>query len=628
MLFIRFILLATCLHLTVNQSGLASTIIASNPNEIEISRDFLIGKDNPEPNLKKTLHLGYFSGEKWIKITLSNPSTETLNKFIYFDALTGAITQYENQISRHQLIKLRDAGSSVPYLKRNPQSVFAIFPITLEPTSEKEYLFQITSRHNFNSKIYLGNLNDIRNREEQKLGFIDFYIGGICCLILYNFFIFFFLKDINYLNYCFFSGSFLMVILNIHGSLDKIFMTEHFSYSHYLICFSAFALMNSLLFTFSFLEIKKLLPKVKVIYKIIFILTFFIFIIGLTSIEDRFQVLFGHAIDCLVLLTNIFFIFCSIKLIKISNPARFYLISWLVVFISLIIWFGMTFGILANNFFTQHALLYANLGQMLTLSLALAFRILKLTKEKQIAEEEALQKNRYQRLVRVLSHDIGNSLTIVNSYSKKLIKPKNLEPSIQRIVEKIYFAAENIKNILNHVREEELLTTRKNHLELHPTNLAETLNTSLIVFEEHLRFKNIELKIDIPSDIYIMAIPTSFLNNIVNNIISNSIKFSYENSSIEISAKIENNLVIMIFKDYGKGIKIELLNKIFFSNHILSTEGTQSEVGYGFGTTLLREYVELFGGKLNVESLVADASSQYSGTTIRLDFPLPSNSLQ
>jgi signal transduction histidine kinase len=615
---IQLMLLFFSLNLTLNSKVLASTIITSEAIEQDISKDFFMGQGTDQKNEKASLRFGYFNGKKWARVTLANNGPMKIDRLLYFDTLTGKIDLYEQTASKIPLSLIGSSGSSLPFGQRGYKAIFAAFKISIPPNSEKTFFLNIVSRHNFNSKVFIGNLETMGKRELDKLAFLDFYTGGILCIFL-------FLKDKNYLYYCFFSLTFMLTILDIHGLLDKFFVTKSFSFSHYLICFSALSLMSAIVFTYHFLEIPNLLNKFSKYFKIVFVICLGIFLIGLTPLEDLAPAFFGRLIDFLLITTNLSFIICSFLLIKTSSSARFYLFSWAVVSFSLMSWFGMTFGLLPNNFFTQHSLLYANLGQMLTISLALAYRIHKVTEEKLAAEERALQKEKYHRLVRVLSHDIANSLTVINYYSNKLIKPRNLEPHLQRVLEKVYFAGENIKNILKNVREEELLAVRKKNIELHPTNIYQILLSASVIFEDHLKHKNLELLIDVPPDIEIMANKTCFLNNIVNNIISNSIKFSFENSKIEISSERTSDKIALTFTDYGRGIDPALIHDIFYSDLIISTEGTKSETGHGFGTILMREYVELFGGTISVKSVLKDLTHEISGTSVTLIFPVRAN---
>lgn len=623
MLFFQVILLFLTLHINLNSEALASIIINPAPIEQDVSNSFLAENAEDQKRINNSLRFGYFSGTKWINITLSNQTTTPIRKYMYFDSLTGKINLYEkNVLPNSPLIHVAESGSSIPYSNRDVKGTFSSFKIYIPPSSEKTYYLSITSRHNINSKVFIGTHQNLEEKQIEKLDFINFYIGGILCLIFYNFFIFLFLKDKNYLYYCFFSLSFMLTILNLHGALDTLFKQSDFSFSHYLICFSSIALFSAILFTSNFLEIPKYKQRLSRVFDFTASLAVILFLVGFTHIEDLYPVVFGTAIDLSIFLINLIFIICSFQMRKVNSNARFYLLSWIVVAIALTAWFGMTFGILPHNFFTQNTLIFANLGQMLILSLALAYRIHQTIEEKLIAEEQARQKDRYQRLVRVLLHDIANSLTIINSYSKKLIKPRDLEPSVQKIVEKINLAAENIKNILKNVREEELLAERKKEIDLHPTNLFETIANASFVFDDHLKHKNIELIVDVPKDTEIMANKTCFLNNVVNNIISNSIKFSFDNSKIEIKTEVNNGIVSIIFRDHGTGIENGQINDIFYSNKLISSEGTRAEVGSGFGTRLMREYVEMFNGNLIVTSITKQTDPINSGTKIILNFPV------
>ncbi|MDO9184022.1 MAG: sensor histidine kinase [Bacteriovorax sp.] len=619
---IQIILLFLSLHLTLNSHAFASINIATGSLEQDISEDFFLTAGSTLPNKNKTLRYGYFSGTKQAHISLKNDSSLALEKYLYFDTLTGKIDLFEQVDSKLSPRFLETSGSSTPFGKRKFKGILAAFKIELPAHSEKTFLFNITSRHNFNSKVFVGNMETLNGHQSAKISFLDFYIGGILCLIFYNLFIYLFLRDKNYLFYCLFSLSFMLVILDIHGLLDKLFMPSTFSFSHYLICFSSMALFFATLFTYNFLEIANSLSKYVIFFKALMLISLIIAIFGVTSLGDTASVLLGNLIDILLVTANAFFIFCSFELRKISSTAKFYLFSWLIVGFSLLAWFGMTFGIISNNFFTQHSLLYANLGQMLVLALALAYKIHVITEEKLVAEAKALQKDKYQRLVRVLIHDIANSLTIINSLSKRLLKLNQLEGNNHLFFEKISFAADNITNILNSVREEELLTERKKEIDLSPINIYESLLSSSIVFEDQLKNKNIKLLIKVPNDIYIKANKTCFLNNIVNNILSNAIKFSSENSTIEISSELVADQVAITFRDYGEGISPILIHDIFYSNKLISSLGTNSELGNGLGTTLMREYIELFGGKLVVESIQKNPDNLASGTSIITIFPV------
>ncbi|MFN4083294.1 MAG: ATP-binding protein [Bacteroidia bacterium] len=107
------------------------------------------------------------------------------------------------------------------------------------------------------------------------------------------------------------------------------------------------------------------------------------------------------------------------------------------------------------------------------------------------------------------------------------------------------------------------------------------------------------------------------LNIIFRNLINNAIKFSNEGSSIYIkSAYTDNNKIKFSVVDEGVGISKDRLDKIFNIESSFSTFGTKNEKGTGLGLQLCKEYIELNGGEIFIES------EPNSGTTISFTVPI------
>jgi signal transduction histidine kinase len=88
---------------------------------------------------------------------------------------------------------------------------------------------------------------------------------------------------------------------------------------------------------------------------------------------------------------------------------------------------------------------------------------------------------------------------------------------------------------------------------------------------------------------------------VIKNLLSNAFKFSPDNGRIYISAVEENGKVTVSVRDEGKGMDTTDLDN--FKNNIpFSKPGMSGEKGTGLGLILCRQIVELYGGKLSVES--------------------------
>jgi signal transduction histidine kinase len=608
----------------INQQ-LDEILLSEQVEIVKVSRSYNIEKSDFQKldfkkNQNKSLSLGYNNNQIILKFNLTNSSDVDLERFLYLNSINGHLKLYYLN-ENHTLQYLTEGGTDIPKLKREHFGIFSAMKLKLPAGLSRTYFLTLTSRHNINTHLVLSSSEKLELSEEGKTSFLSFYAGGILLLVIYNVFVFLFLKDKVYIFYCLYALSFLSASLVVNGAFDNLFPNMFISFSHYLICFSSLSIATAALFTMYFLDIPKFLPSYKKVFYLIMGVSSFIFVSGLIPQFDQVAKLFGITIDILILLGLVFFIFVAIKLYSINKLSRFYLLSWAVVLVFVAMWFGMTFGVLKISLLTQNALPIGSMLEMLTLAIALAYKIQVLNDEKISALKKAKDKDRYERLVRVLSHDVANSLTVVSAYSKKLIKNQELDSVIKNQAEKIYQGTENIKNILQIVREQEVKVLKETSIDLAEVNVLDAILFSKLLHEEALQSKGIDLKINIPDSLTVRADRTCFINNILNNLISNSIKFSFPNSVIEIFSTESSDFTFVIIKDSGVGIKADLLHDIFYSNKTVTTTGTNQEAGHGLGSSLIREYMILFGGKIQVSSITKADNPTNHGTTIKLIFP-------
>lgn len=89
---------------------------------------------------------------------------------------------------------------------------------------------------------------------------------------------------------------------------------------------------------------------------------------------------------------------------------------------------------------------------------------------------------------------------------------------------------------------------------------------------------------------------------VLGNLINNAIKFSFRGCKIHVSAIEEERGVLFKVKDEGTGMNEEQINKLFIANSFNSIKGTNEEKGTGLGLKICKQFVELNGGEIMVES--------------------------
>ena len=93
---------------------------------------------------------------------------------------------------------------------------------------------------------------------------------------------------------------------------------------------------------------------------------------------------------------------------------------------------------------------------------------------------------------------------------------------------------------------------------------------------------------------------------VIINLISNAIRYSNENSKINISIEYLENKEYLIVTDYGKGIDLKYKDKIF--DRYFRIPGSDNE-GSGLGLAICKEFIEAQGGKIMVETEVGVGST-------------------
>lgn len=497
--------------------------------------------------------------------------------------------------------KVSNHGSEIPLAKRDAPTIYPFVDFIIEAGERKTIYIKRTGSHTFATRVYLtdplGYFFYKTNRENS----FRYYVGAILALIIYNLMLVIFFKNKNYIIYCLFALSFLLVVLNLHGVLDYIDIFPNSTFSNYLIVSSSFALMMAVLMGENFLSVKEKIPELNSSFKIMFFLPLTTIFAGLTPLYSHYIVFWGYLIDIYILLGLSLLIVAAFIALKRKVPlAAVYIASWSCLFIAALLYYGNTFGLFPKIFITEFAFLIANVLEMIILSLGLGYQVAVIDKYTREAMIKAEGKERYQQLLRVISHDILNSMQVVQLSLRRLRKFIN-EEKLLKYLEKIDRSNQHMYEILEQVKGEEKLISDSENLKLSKVNLKQVVNENIQIFEDKLLAKNIIVTTSISYDAqWVWAEKISLKNSVLGNLFSNAIKFSEYNGEIHIRSFINGDKTVLQFKDSGTGLSQEALNYINGENTEItfSTHGTEGESGTGFGLRILKSYILMYGAEM------------------------------
>ncbi|NQU51249.1 MAG: tetratricopeptide repeat-containing sensor histidine kinase [Bacteroidetes bacterium] len=212
----------------------------------------------------------------------------------------------------------------------------------------------------------------------------------------------------------------------------------------------------------------------------------------------------------------------------------------------------------------------------------------------------------------IIAHDLKNPFNVLIGLSDIMIRNPEIRNShdFEQLIDGMFQTATSGYNLLENLLE--WARAQTGSIEFNPDSLVlnEILTLNASFFEETAKAKGINICIENPSKERVLA-DYNMVNCIVRNLINNAIKFSYQKSKIEVSTHQENEFCIITVQDYGVGMSIDTVNKLFKIENTIQKVGTADERGTGLGLILCKEFVEINGGKIWVESKEGEGSQFY-----------------
>ena len=169
---------------------------------------------------------------------------------------------------------------------------------------------------------------------------------------------------------------------------------------------------------------------------------------------------------------------------------------------------------------------------------------------------------------------------------------KNLIASIKDDVNRLLNTTTELLNITQ-------VETGKIQLSIIPTEPKAILEYAINTNKTQAEQKQITVKTDVPENLPMVVADSEKTAWVLVNLISNAIRYSHENSIINLSIIVDNQFVKFVVKDAGQGISPQYQDKVF--DRYFRVPGTKKE-GTGLGLAISKEFIEAQGGRIEMES--------------------------
>ncbi len=227
-------------------------------------------------------------------------------------------------------------------------------------------------------------------------------------------------------------------------------------------------------------------------------------------------------------------------------------------------------------------------------------------KQAQLVEAEKLAS--VGRLAAGIAHEINNPLTSVLTFSHLILEECTKEnpwcDKLRIMVRETERARNIVRQLLNFGRDANI-----NPEKININRPVEEIMDSLVAQEA---FKGIELSLNLGENLPDVYVDPAQIGQVVLNLALNAIHAITPPGKIEVSTRVEDKFVLIIFHDTGSGIAPEHLGKIF--DPFFTTKGATK--GTGLGLAVSYGIIKKHAGDIEVESVMGQ------GTTFTVKVPI------
>ena len=235
--------------------------------------------------------------------------------------------------------------------------------------------------------------------------------------------------------------------------------------------------------------------------------------------------------------------------------------------------------------------------------------------ETKIALEKEMELNELKtKFLSLVSHEFKTPLSAILTSSLLLRKYKltDQQPKRDKHIQTISDEVHYLDAILNDFLSLEKLDKGKVKYNFNTFNLSKVVNE--VVYNANMLLKDGQ-QINYPENINGLSMyqDEKIVEIALSNLVNNAIKYSFENTLIDIEISQNDKLTVFKVKDNGIGIPLKdqknIFNRYFRAENVLLTQGT------GIGLNIVKDHLDNLDGKIYFES------NENEGSTFTIELP-------
>ncbi|MFN3427735.1 MAG: 7TM diverse intracellular signaling domain-containing protein [Candidatus Thermochlorobacter sp.] len=612
-------------------------------------------------------NFGYTSSVYWARFSVVSQNPNMPYWYLEFAyPMFDRIELYVPDSADTTAFTVKRAGDALPFEEREIAYRHYVFSLP-NCTDTMTYFLRLQTQSSMSIPLKIWTPASFKDKTIAELFALGLYYGIFLVMVFYNAFLAVSLRDKSYAFYVLYVLGFGIFQLTWNGLAYQFLWPNAVWWNNlapaFFIAFAGFWVAN---FSRSFLNLKKFLPAID---KLLIALTLFCVVaMGLSMLLPYIHAIrLVYAVP-LTLLPIVIpaAVFC---LRKGFRPAGYFLMAWTLFLLTSVFAVLRNLGFMPTNFFTIYGTQIGSALEVILLSLGLADRINSLRIEKEKSEAEAKlremanqfviessireaeierlknvelanaliqveqQKNIAQKanafkteLLGIAAHDLKNPLQSIMGFAELIREKAASDSNISQMAAAISASSKRMSKLITDLLQTAALDSGQLTLQKEKIALSQLLASVVENNRTSAACKQQTLEL-ICTQNCILEVDVERMHEVLDNLISNAIKYSPQGKHIIVRSEVKHYVekgdtasfaaVRIAIQDEGQGLSEEDMKKLFGRFQRLSARPTGNESSTGLGLSIVKQLVELHGGKVWAES-----EGRGKGTTFFVELPI------
>ena len=227
---------------------------------------------------------------------------------------------------------------------------------------------------------------------------------------------------------------------------------------------------------------------------------------------------------------------------------------------------------------------------------------------------------RKDEFIATLAHELRNPLAPIRQAAQIARAPGATEEKLRWSYDVIDRQVQHMALLLEDLLDVSRITRGTLALRKKRADLRSIIDAALETARPLIDARNHRVSLELPDSSMHIEADTLRLAQVVANLLTNAAKYTEPNGSIQLSARFENETLVLVVADTGVGIEPEMLTRVFEMFSQVKSVIDRAEGGLGIGLALVKGLVALHGGTVEAQSAGIGRGSQF---TVRLPRGIP-----